>query len=303
LRRLLVVPTGAAKRDRGTCSFRFLLALAIAIFAPQAHAQESPACAEKLLAPTADSVRSTFVATVQSFNPRRQLTKAYAELFADGLRQELKLPRPLMLPVYETDSITPLASPATKKWMAVPSMSVVFGVTLDSGKIVRQRRIAGASSVTFDVAVMDALARLDSSGALPPPPDSLGAAPLEISLSIGRLPTRTIQRVMMNPLEAVVPLFFARSPALPVTQLIGHGADFGQFVPQPPTKRPDEAVIVRVAVGPDGVVDQGSMQVVAYSSTGYIQSVFDMIPNWHFTPLQLSGCPVSALEELTFTPK
>jgi hypothetical protein len=303
LRRLFVVPTGAAKRDRGTCSFSFLFALAITLVASHAQAQESPACIEKLLGPTADSVRSTFAATVQSFNPRRQLTKSYAELLADGLRQELKLPHPLVLPVYETDSISPLASPATTKWMAVPSMSVVFGVTLDSGKIVRLRRIAGASSVSFDVAVMGALARLDSSGALPPLPDSLGPAPLEISLSIGRLPMRTIQRAMMNPLEAVVPLFVARSPAHPVTQLVGHGADFGQFVPQPPTKRPDEAVIVRVAVGPDGVVDQRSMQVLAYSSTGYIQSVFDMIPNWHFTPLQLSGCPVSALEELTFTPK
>jgi hypothetical protein len=280
-----------------------LLALALTLLASQAQAQEAPACAEKLLAPTADSVRSTFAATVQSFNPRRQLTKSYAEMFADGVRQELKLPQPLVLPVYETDSITPLASPAEKKWMAVPSMSVVFGVTLDSGKIVRMRRVAGASSVTFDVAVMAALARLDSSGALPPLPDSLGPAPLEISLSIGRLPMRTVQRVMTNPLEAVVPLFFARAAAHPVSQSVGHGADFGQFVPQPPTKRPDEAVIVRVAVGPDGVVDQGSMQVVAYSSTGYIQSVFDMIPSWHFVPLQLSGCPVSALEELTFTPK
>ena len=43
------------------------------------------------------------------------------------------------------------------------------------------------------------------------------------------------------------------------------------------------------------------MHVLAYSSTGYIRSVFDMIPNWKFQPLMLSGCPVPAIEELTFT--
>jgi TonB C terminal len=296
-----VVPTGAAKRDRGTCSFSFLTALAIVLFASPVPAQES-ACIEKLFEPTRDSARSTFAATVQSFNPRRQLPVSFAELFADGVHQELKLPQPLVLPVFEADSIAPLASPTEKKWLAVPSMSVVFGVTLDAGKIVRVRRIAGSSSATFDVAVMSALARLDSSGALPPLPDTLGPAPLEISLAIGRVPLRTVHRLITNPLEAVVPLFFARSPAHAVSRSVGRGVDFLAYVPQPPTKRPDEAVIVRVLVQPDGDVQQESMQVLAYSSADYIRNVFEMIPNWHFVPMQVGSCAVPALEDLTFAP-
>jgi len=50
-----------------------------------------------------------------------------------------------------------------------------------------------------------------------------------------------------------------------------------------------------------GLVDLGTMQVLAYSSTGYIRSVFDMLPNWKFQPMILSGCAVPAIEELTFT--
>jgi len=182
--------------------------------------------------------------------------------------------------------------------MAVPSMSVVYGVTIDSGKIARIRRIAGASSVPFDVAVATALTALDSSATLPPLPQELGPEPLEISLAIGRMPLRE-----KNPATGVpvTPLFLVLSPAQKVGKPVTRGPDFAQFIPQPPTKRDDESVTVRVVVGPDGLVDQESMHVLAYSSTGYIRNVFDMIPNWKFQPLVLNGCPVPAIEELTFS--
>lgn len=272
------------------------------IAASPARAQELRACLQRLDAPTADSVRSTFAATVQSFNPRRPLPTTYAELVGEGLRQELKLPPDFVLPVFEADSIAPLASPSTKSWMAMPSMSVVFGVTVMAGKITRIRRIAGASSTPFDASVMNALMVLDSLSGLPPLPAALGVEPLEISVAIARVPQRETHPAITTPGVPTIPLFIVRSPAYPVTQRVVPGPDFSRFAPQPPTKREDEAVIVRVLVMDDGSVEPGSMQVTAYSSTGYIQSVFDMIPNWRFKPMQLLGCPVPAIEELTFTP-
>ncbi|MDB4890365.1 MAG: hypothetical protein JWL61_2220 [Gemmatimonadetes bacterium] len=279
-----------------------LFALVVTTFASsQARAQNARACMDRLAPPTADSVRSTFAATVQSFNPRRPLPPTYAELLGEGLRQELKLPPGLMFPVFEADSIPTKASPATKTWMAVPSMSVLYGVTIDSGKITRIRRIAGASSISFDVAVATALTVLDSSASLPPLPPELGPEPLEISVAIGRMPLRQMRASNINPGVPVTPLFIVLSPAHVVSQPVSRGADFSRFIPQPPTKRDDEAVVVRVVVGPDGLVDQESMHVLAYSSTDYIRSVFEMIPNWKFKPLMLMGCEVSAIEELTFT--
>jgi hypothetical protein len=265
------------------------------------RAQTPPACGDRLATPSADSVRSTFAATVQSFNPRRPLPTTYAELMGEGIRQELKLPPNLVFPVFEADSIPTSATPGTKAWLAVPSMSVVFGVTLDSGRITRIRRIAGGSSLPFDLAVATALTALDSSGSLPPLPQELGPEQLEISVAIGRVPVRQLHPAITNPGVPVVPLFIVLSPAHVVSQPVGPDADFARFIPHPPTKREDEAVIVRVIVGSDGLADQASMHVVAYSSTGYIRNVFEMIPNWHFQPMMLNGCAVAAIEELTFT--
>jgi hypothetical protein len=246
-------------------------------------------------------VRSTFAATVQSFNPRRPLPTTFAELLGEGVQQELKLPSNLVLPIFEADSIESKAAAGQKAWMAVPSMSVVLGVTIEAGKITRIRRIAGSSGVMFDAAVAQALMVLDSSSALPPLPQEIGPDPLEISLAIMRVPAREIHPAITSPGVAVTPLFRVLSPAHAVAQRIQPGADFSKFLPQPPTKRDDEAVIVRISVMPDGLVDLGTMQVIAYSSTGYIKSVFDMLPNWKFQPMMLNGCAVPAIEELTFT--
>jgi len=265
------------------------------------YAQDVSTCAAKLETATPDSVRSTFAATVQSFNPRRPLPTTFGELLGEGLQQELKLPPDLVLPIFEADSIESKAAAGQKAWMAVPSMSVVLGVTIEAGKITRIRRIAGSSGITFDAAVAQALMALDSSSALPPLPQEIGPDPLEISVAIMRVPARELHPAITSPGVAVTPLFRVLSPAHVVAQRIQPGADFSKFRPQPPTKRDDEAVIVRISVMPDGLVDLGTMQVLAYSSTGYIRSVFDMLPNWKFQPMILSGCAVPAIEELTFT--
>ena len=271
-----------------------------ALVSSEARAQDAPSCMQQLDRPTADSVRSTFAATVQSFNPQRQLPPWYAGLLGEGLRQELRLPPNLVLPVFEADSFATSASLGPKRWMAVPSMSVVYGVTLDGGKITRIRRIAGASHAAFDIAVTRALVAVDSSSGLPPLPDSIAGGPLEVSFTIARVPARQVRPAI--PTSGVAtPLFIVLSPANVVGTPIGRGKDFGQFIPRPPSKREDEAVSVRIVVGPDGDAEQTSMQVVAYSSADYIRNVFEMIPNWHFQPMVLNGCPVSALEELTFT--
>jgi hypothetical protein len=267
----------------------------------QVFAQDAPACLARLTIPPTDSVRSTFAATVQSFNPRRPLAPTFAELLAEGIREGLKLPPGLVFPVFEADSIPTKASPGTKAWMAVPSMSVLYGVTIETGKIARIRRIAGASSMAFDIAIANALSVLDSSGSLPPLPQELGPEPLEISVAIGRMPLRQMRPAAIGAGVPTTPLFIVLSAAYMVSQPVSRGPDFSRFIPQPPTKRDDEAVVVRVVVGPDGLVDQESMHVLAYSSTGYIKSVFEMIPNWKFQPLMLNGCAVSAIEELTFT--
>ena len=277
---------------------RLLVLMAIA--SSVASAQEAPSCLKQLERPTADSVRSTFAATVQSFNPQRRLSPLYAGLFAEAVRQELKLPPGLVLPVFEADSIAAPASRSSKRWMAVPSMSVVYGVTVDGGKVTRIRRIAGASDALFDIAVARSLTALDSIGELPPLPDSVGPGPLEISLAIARVPARQVRQEVPNP-GVTTPLFIVFSPAYAVEKPIRRGADFGQFIPEPPTKRTDEGVSVRVVVDAAGLAEQTSMHVVAYSSAGYIRNVFEMIPNWHFQPLVLNGCPVPAIEELTFT--
>jgi hypothetical protein len=281
---------------------RLILALLVTTLGSSlALAQDARVCLVRLGTPTADSVQSTFAATVQSFNPRRPLPTLYAGLLGEGLREQLKLPPGLVFPVFEADSIATKASPSAKTWMGVPSMSVVYGVTIDSGKMSRVRRIAGASSGAFDLAVAHALTVLDSSGVIPPLPQELGPEPLEISVAIARVPLRALHPAITNPGVPVVPLFLVLSPAYEVTRRVGPGPEFARSTPQPPTKREDEAVIVRVVVGADGLVGQESMQVVAYSSTGYIRNVFETIPDWRFKPLVLSGCPVPAIEELTFT--
>ena len=184
--------------------------------------------------------------------------------------------------------------------MAVPSMSVLFGVTIDSARIRRVRRLSGVSSPTFDSSIVAAFARLDSGALLPPLPADLRSGPLEISLTIARLGLRDRTSVMSNPNATSMPLFIVRSPAFPVSQPLVALPEFTAAPPLAARPTGEEGARVKLLVTPDSTADRRTMQVIAFSSMPYLRAVFDAVPRWRFVPLAIRGCPVPALEELQF---
>ena len=281
-----------------------MASLSAAAFTSSAGAQER-SCTDVLRDPPRDSLRSTFITTIVSGDAARPLPVTYAQMIVEGLRQELKLPSALVLPAYEADSILPkppnAATEPVKQWMAVPSMSVLFGVTIDSSRIGRVRRLSGVSSPAFDSSVVSAFARLDSGGLLPPLPSEIRSGPLEISLTIARLGLRGRSEVLSNPNATSMPLFIVRSPAFPVSQPVVPLPQFAAAQPSIAAAGAQEGARVRLLVTPDSTADRRTMQVIAFSSMPYLRSVFDAVPKWRFVPLAIRGCPVAALEELQFT--
>lgn len=256
-------------------------------------AQSGASCTDRLATPTADSVLVTFAATVTSFDDKRQLPGSYASLLGEGLREQLRLPSPLLFTAYASERADTIST--TRTLRALPALSALYGVTLDGAHFRDARLLSGTVSAGFDLAVRNALAGLDSSGDLPPLPDSTHAGPLELRIAIARdNPSPVI--VAAGP--AAVPLFRVRLPAREVTQDLRPRRRFQSLIPSDFRPRGSGSIMFEMRVGDTGEVDPASVRILSFSSMELVQAVFPRIAKMQFEPLQVAGCPVTALETM-----
>lgn len=264
-----------------------LLALASGV----AAAQSAASCAERLATPTADSLVVTFATSVSSFDVKRPLPGPYASLLGEGLREQLRLPSPLMFTAYRSEPADTVSPPRT--FRALPALSALYGVTLDGAHLRDARLLSGTVSPDFDLAVRNALVALDSSGDLPPLPDSTNAGPLELRIAIAR---DTPSPFLVPAAPATVPLFRVRLPVREVTQTVRPRGKFSALIPSGFRPKGSGSIMFEMRVSDTGEVDPASVRILSFSSMELAQAVFPRIAKMQFEPLQVGGCPVTSLE-------
>ncbi len=271
----------------------------IALIASSALAQSPAAdlvCAQKLNAPTADSMVLQLEIRVADLDTSHHLPPHRAAMIGEGIRQLASIPRTLVMDVY---------SPGGKE--SYQWIIGVYRVTLRrDGHFTHARTVGGTRTKGLDTSIVASLVALDTSGLIPPP-DSLtmgGADSLDLRIVIAPTnvwSTRTA-KVTYSPREGSTPFLRLRVPV--------RGSS-GPPYPNPNNPRPVYPADLRAAniegevnltfvIGPDGIPDVSSVQVGRLTALQFASAALDVLPRLRFDPLKVEGCPVAALAIMPF---
>ncbi len=225
-------------------------------------------------------------------------------LIATGIRQFLIVPRPLALDTYE--SRTALSATQGDYRFAVLTMRSAYRAWLHrDGTFTLVRVVGGTRDAAFDSAFIAAVRQLSESRELPDavsPAATFAGDSLDVRLLV------TPDFISLRPgtpsrlPEGVNPLVQMRLPIVRVTQ---------QLSPSPNNRAPHYPEVLRLArmqgdllfefvVGPSGLVDPASVQVLKGGATEFITAVNDELPKYRFKPLMVEGCAVRALVFMPF---
>ncbi|MDQ2668428.1 MAG: hypothetical protein M3Z05_20905 [Gemmatimonadota bacterium] len=247
----------------------------------------------------------TFGARIESYDEKRPLAREMATLLAQGVRQELHLPIPLLFPLFDPDSIAlPRLGAGQRLLMASPSIAVTYRMIWDGRHLRNVQRSAGVSTDAFDRAVAQALVALDTSGMLPPLPSELGSAPLELRLGISRSdPPNVLLTSMLSDRQPAEALIRTRLPVWPVTATSHplRGVTLASVFDRRVFTGHDEQATVEMAVDADGRVYPQSVRVLEYSSAAVLVGVQQRLATWRVHPLEIAGCPVPSLNTIVTT--
>jgi TonB family protein len=271
----------------------------IAITTSSALAQSpatNPTCAQKLNAPTTDSMVLQLEIRVADLDTSHHLPLHRAAMIGEGIRQFVSMPRALAMDVY---------SPGGKEsyqWIVG-----VYRVTLRrDGHLTRARTVGGTRTTGLDTSIVASLVALDTSGLIGPP-DSLtmGSADsldLRIVISPTNVWSTKTTKVTYTPREGSTPFLRLRVPV--------RGSS-GPPYPNPNNPRPVYPADLRAAniegevyltfvVGPDGVPEASTVQVGRLTALQFASAALEVLPKLRFDPLKVEGCPVAALAIMPF---
>ena len=255
-------------------------------------------CAEVLGAPTRDSIPLAVAMRTHTTDALSDFPAAYQELFGEGVRQFLVLPKPLTLDTYAAER-------------DVNEVERVVHLTMDlsvratlrrAGHIENIRVTGGTRYPGFEQAIIASLRALDTSGMLPPVPDSVGLASDTIPIVLTILTNDSRTRLATG---VEVPLFEFRTPLFPVSRapkpLAGNGR-----LRYPPALRSQGItgdVVLSFVLSAEGVPDMETLLVWKADHRDFLMSVIQALPNFRYQPLEVGGCPVRLIvrEPFRFT--
>lgn len=285
-----------------------LAASALVIFAAGVAAQQpdSVRCRQLLSGQTSDSVVVRIGMNVSSVDSNSSVSTTYRSLFVQAVRHELKLPRPLPIEVYG------IVIPKDDRGGIIGNGTVAAVVAGDyravikrDGHITNARVVGGARTKAFDDAVLAAIRAVGDSQSAPPFGEEIKADSAELRLSI-----RDIGDVM--PLGGSEHLFDPRYAPLFSMRVPSFGfpsstvkPDAGNRPPRYPDvakqARADGEVIAEFIVTAEGKADVGSLQIVKVPAIQFVEAVLDVLPQYRFKPLSISGCPLASVVRMPFT--
>ena len=268
-------------------------------------ATDSVQCERSLNSPTRDSALVQYDALFFPFDSAQHLAVAYRELLGQGLRQELSLPRPLVVNTYSNHARFVVADPDHGDY-AIATLRSVYRIVLHrNGRLTNIRAVGGVRNAAFEDSIVGALARLDSEQMLPTPPDSTGFDhdTLEVRLTITPVAMVRSQFSGQPPTApGATPLFRLRLPVRPIEK------DAATLPSQPHPRYPpsmrdqhiEGEVLAQFVVRPDGEVDPSSMQFLKATRLEFASAVAQVLPSIHFYPMQIVGCKVATLVQMPF---
>ena len=259
-----------------------------------AQVPSDSACRVRLNAASSDSETMQLTVQVTGASSPEKITPHFASMVAQGIVQTMRVPRPLPLNVYQ----------AMNKG-AWQTLKGTYLVTLHrDGHLTHPRTVGGTGAMTFNAAVIAAIAALDTSGLLPPPDSALlGADSIELRVAIERdksySPTRPAPLADGSP----VPLMRIR---VPIRE--GNGGPYpkpGNRAPRYPTAmretKTSGSVRIQFVVKADSTIDMTSIQVVHATADLFLRAVLDALPEMRFFPLTVEQYPVAGFAEMPFT--
>ena len=276
------------------------------ILSQQRNPADSARCAAALNAATADSAIVEEDAIFIPFDTARKLPDSYADLIGQGMRQMLVLPRPLAIDTYD-DRAGVVKSDAGSKQYASVMLRSFYRLTLHrDGRLTNQHVVGGVRNDAFDRAVIVALVSLDSSRMLPAPigfDSSFEADTMELRLTItnGAITSTRSKGQPRTPQPGVTPLFRLRVPVLPADRppIAGLADNPRPRYPQALWQRNIEGEVrLEFLVRADGSVDPRSVQIHKATALEFASAVLDVMPQWHFFPLEVAGCKVASLVQM-----
>lgn len=265
---------------------------------------DSASCAASLNTPTRDSVLEQYDAIVIPFDTAQHLSVSYREMIGQGLRQELKLPRPLTVNTYGNHPRAAAKNPERDEYSTASLQSVYRFALHRNGRLTTIRTVGGVRNPAFNDSIVAALVRLDSEQMLPSPPDSTGFDhdTLEVRLTVTEDDAHFKSPGEHAHTAGSTPLFQLRLPLWPIDKDAAQMADqpHPHYPPTMRDRRIEGEVLAEFVVLPNGAVDATSIQFLRANRLEFAGAVARVLPSLHFYPMQIAGCKVATLVQMPF---
>jgi len=266
---------------------------------------DSARCDSLLNTPTRDSALVEYDALVIPFDTSQHLAVFYREMLGQGLREQLKLPRPLAVSTYANHARVVVEDPVRGDY-AIATLRSVYRFALHrNGRLTDIRVVGGVRNAAFDDAVVAALVRLDSAQELPTPPDSTDFDHDSLDVRLTVTPGLMVRSHFSGKQPArpgSTPLFRLRLPVRPIEKDVAAKPDNPR--PRYPLPMRDKGiegeVLAEFVVRPSGEVDPTSIQFLKATGLDFASAIAEVVPSFNFYPMQIASCNVPALVQMPF---
>jgi TonB family protein len=264
-------------------------------------------CAVLASAATRDSQVVDVATVVNAVDADHELSREYRQMIGQGVRQFLIVPQPLALDTYDQNvEANGYQTDLPSRFTAMTLRGLYRATLRRDGHLVHVRAMADGPEQGFDKAVVEALAALDTSGLLPPPPNDaswFSGDTAELSVLVAAKSVRRVPgRVYPEDLTWSEPLLRLR---VPVHRIEREASRISGPDPSYPENLAREAttgkVVMQFVVDIDGSVDMASIHVLApVPRIEFVNATFDAVRRSRFSPMIVAGCPVRTLIEQPF---
>lgn len=285
-----------------------------------AQSSDRPACDPILKSPTKDSVTLQVFLQAHAFDRSRDIPSWFQGEVAEAVRTYLRVPSPLGIDSYEVEQ-------DTAKHAAHLALRGAYRAKLSrAGRLTEARVTGGARNTAFDLAILDAMHAIDTSGTLKGsagaalPQDEIEIVAMLRTAALDTSPPATLSDVYVTtgvprrgqrelPLAlptdsgANVPLFAFRTPLRHVTRTVAQIPGTGSLR-YPGNLRSDPVVgqvWISHVVGVDGRGEGGSITAVSANRVEFLGSVLGAFDSFRYHSLEVEGCAVRAVVQAPFT--
>jgi TonB family protein len=264
-------------------------------------------CAVLASSVTGDSQVVDVATIINAVDADHELSREYRQMIGQGVRQFLVVPQPLALDTYDQNVEANGYQTDLPSRFTAMTLRGLYRVTLRrDGHLVHVRAMGDRAERGFDKALIAALAALDTSGLLPPPPngatwfsgDTAALSVLVAAKSVRRVPGR----VYPEDLTWSEPLLRLRVPVHRIEREVRRISGPDPFYPENLAREATTGkVVVQFVVDIDGSVDMASVHVLApVPRMEFVNATLDAIRRSRFSPMIVAGCPVRTLIEQPF---